>query len=71
MKVYPIVHVLTKAWIKGRYLPVLIVINYATLLGDSDETESLAVSFDIIKYGSAVDMKPINLGGDGGLYVGE
>ena len=68
---YPVDHVLSKAWIKGRYQSVLIVINYATMLDDSDETESLAVSFDIMKYGSAVDMKPSNLCGYGGLYVGK
>ena len=37
-KVYPIVNAVTKALIQGIYLPVLLMMNYATLLGGTDET---------------------------------
>ena len=36
--VYHIVNAGTKAWIQGGNIPVLIVMNYATLLDDTDET---------------------------------
>ena len=35
-KVYPIVDAVTKAWVQGRDLPVLLVMNYATLLDNTD-----------------------------------
>ena len=37
-KVYPIVNAVTKLWIHGRDLPVLVVNNQSTLLDDSYET---------------------------------
>ena len=37
-KVYPFVNAVTKAWIQGRDMSVLLVINYTTLLDDPDET---------------------------------
>ena len=36
--VYPIVNTGAKAWIQGGNIPVLLVMNYATLLDDTDET---------------------------------
>ena len=36
-KLYPIVNALTKTWIQGRDLLVLLVMNYSTLLNDPDE----------------------------------
>ena len=68
-KLYPIFNAVTKAWIQGRYIPILIVMNYSALLDYLDETESLAVPFEMMKHGATVGMKPRNLGGDGGLYV--
>ena len=35
---YPIVNSVTKAWIQGRYMPVILVITYATFFDDPDET---------------------------------
>ena len=70
-KLHPIVNAATKVWIQRRDLPILLVMNYATLLDDPDETESLAVSFKKIKHGSTVDTTPRNLGSDGGLCVDE
>ena len=37
-KVYPIFNAVTKPWIKGRDIPVLLVMNYDTFLDDLDET---------------------------------
>ena len=70
-KVYPVVNDVMKAWIQGRDLPVLLVMNYATLLDDPNEIESLAFPFQMMEHGATVDMKPRNLDGDGGLYVDE
>ena len=67
-KVYPIVNTVTKVWIQGRDLPVLLVMNYATFLDDTDEAESWSVPFEMMKHGGKADMIPSNLGGDGGLY---
>ena len=36
-KLYPIVNAVIKAWIQGRYLPNLLVMNYSTLLYDPYE----------------------------------
>ena len=47
------------------------VMNYATLLDDSDEIEPLDVPFEMMKHGAKVYMTRSNLGDDGGLYVGE
>ena len=52
-------------------MPVLLVINYATLLDDTDKTESLDLPFEMIKHRATVDMTHRNLGGDRGLYVDE
>ena len=37
-KVYPIINAVTKAWIQGRDLPVLLMMNYSTMLDDTYET---------------------------------
>ena len=37
-KVFPIFNAVTKAWIQEKDLPVLLVVNYATLLDDPYET---------------------------------
>ena len=58
-----------KAWIQGRDLPVLIVMNHDTFLDDPDETEYLAVPSEMNKYGATVYLAPRNLGGDGRLFM--
>ena len=65
---YPIVNVLTKLWIQLRDLTLLLVMKYVTFLNDTNETEFLAVTFEIKKE-TTVDMKPRDLGGDGCLHV--
>ena len=68
-KLYPIVNDVEKSWIQVRDLPILLVMNYAILLDDTDETEPLYLPFEMTKHGATVDMTTKNLGGDGGLYV--
>ena len=34
-EVYPIVNAVTKAWIKDRYLSVVLVINYAAVIDEN------------------------------------
>ena len=48
-------------------MPVLLLMNHATLLYDPYGTEPLYVPFGMVKHGATVDMTPRNLGGDGGL----
>jgi hypothetical protein len=68
-KVCPIVHAITKATIPGRAEPVLFGVNYATLIDDQDEHESLIVPFDMMRHGIPMDMTPATLGGTGGMTV--
>src|SRR5687767_7931696 len=44
-----VVNAVTKAMIPGRDLPVLLLVNYATLLNDTTEKESLCVPFQTMK----------------------
>ena len=64
---YTNVNTVTKVWIKERFLPVLIVMNCATLLDYTDKKESLADPFEINKYEATVNITTRNRGGDGGL----
>ena len=65
----PIVNGITKATIKGRTDPVLLGINYATLIEDENENESLCQPFDVMKHGVKVDLVPKHLGGTGGMII--
>ena len=58
-----------KAHIQGREDPVLFVINYATMIDDDDELESLAAPFQSMKHGVTVDLTPTRYGGTGKLKV--
>ena len=66
---YHIVNSVIKACIQGINLPILIVMNFPTLLEYTNNEESLDATFEMMKYGAPVDIAPRNLGGDGGLYV--
>ena len=68
-KIYPIVNAVTKVHIPGRDLPVLFTLNYATLIDDPGERESLCVPFDLMRHHIAVDLTPTTLGGTGGIKV--
>ena len=68
-KICPIVNAVTKVTIPGRDLPVLFTINYATLVDDPDELESLCVPFDLMRHGIKVDLTPTSFGGEGGIKI--
>jgi hypothetical protein len=68
-KICPIVHAITKAKIPGRNEPVLFGLNYATLVDDPTEHESLVVPFDMMRHGIPMDMTPATLGGTGGMTI--
>ena len=60
-----IVNGVTKAYIKGWEEPILILLNYATLITDPKETESLVVPFEMMRHGISMDLTPSTLGGTG------
>ena len=68
-QVCPIVNAVTKAHVKGLEQPVLLSVNYATLIDDKDETESLIVPFCMMTHGINIDMVPEKYGGKSGMTV--
>lgn len=65
------VNAVTKAYIKGRNEPILFLMNYATMITDPEETESLHVPFQSMKHGIKFDMTPGTLGGTGSMYMND
>src|SRR4051812_26825013 len=61
-QVCEVVNAVTKARIIGRDTPILLLINYATLLNDEEERESLCVPFQSMKHGVTFDMTPTSFG---------
>ena len=70
-QVCPIVNAVTKAHIKGMEQPVLLSVNYATMIDDKEETESLIVPFCMMAHGITVDLVPEKYGGKSGMIVDE
>jgi hypothetical protein len=70
-KVCPIVNAATKVRIPGRESPVIFILNYATLIDDSTEMESLCVPFEMMRHGVKMDLTPTKYGGDGGMRIEE
>jgi hypothetical protein len=64
-----VVNAITKVTIPGREEPVIFEANYATLIMDDAEYESLVVPFKMMKHGIKVDMVPPKYGGAGGITV--
>ena len=64
-----VVNAITKVQLPGRDEPVIFEVNYATLVADEAEFESLVVPFDMMKHGIKVDMTPRQYGGTGGITV--
>ena len=62
-KVYPVVNGVTKATIEGRRDPVLFRINYATLVDDELENESLLQPWQAMSHGVSFDLTPFKYGG--------
>jgi hypothetical protein len=64
-----IVNAATKAWVKDRDLPVILILNYATLNEDPEERESLVVPFEMMRHGIEMDLTPVCLGGTGSMVL--
>jgi hypothetical protein len=64
-----VVNAVTKVQIPGRMDPVIFEVNYATLITDENEFESLVVPFEMMKHGVTVDMVPPKYGGTGGIRI--
>jgi hypothetical protein len=64
-----IVNAVTKATILGRDHPVLLLMNYATMLNNDQERESLCVPFQSMKHGILFGLIPTSFGGKGGMKV--
>ena len=64
-----IVNAVTKAHIKGISNTILLGVNYATLMEDENETESLLQPFDCMRHGIKIDLTPVEYGGEGGMLV--
>ena len=64
-----VVNAVTKVTIPGRQDPLIFEVNYATLVKDNLELESLVVQFEMMKHGIQVDMTPTKYGGQGSIMV--
>ena len=64
-----VVNAITKVKIPGRDEPMIFEVNYATLVQDENEFESLVVPFEMMQHGIKVDMTPTKYGGTGGITV--
>ena len=59
-----VVNALTKASIPHKEEPVLLAVNYATLVEDPNKTESLIVLFNLMAHGVKVNLVPENMVGN-------
>ena len=64
-----VVNAVTKVLIPGREDPVIFEVNYATLVDDENEYESLVVPFEMMKHGIKVNMIPPKYGGKGAITI--
>ena len=64
-----VVNAITKVQLPGREDPVIFEVNYATLVEDENEFESLVVPFEMMKHGRRDDMTSTQYGGTGGITV--
>jgi hypothetical protein len=56
-----VMNAITKVVIPGRMDPVIFEVNYATLIEDENEFESLVVPFDMMKHGSKLTWSQQNM----------
>eukprot|EP00957_Ditylum_brightwellii_P158919 12095787-Ditylum_brightwellii.AAC.2 len=66
-----IVNTATKAFIPIKEIPIILVVNYATLNEDPNEIELLVVSFEMMQHGISVDITPKPYGGNGEMEIDE
>lgn len=68
-KICKIINAITKVNILGRDTPILLLINYVTLLEDEDKTKLLCILFQAMQHGVEFDLTPTSLGGKGGMRI--
>ena len=68
-KTVPIVNAITKVVLPDREEPVLVIVNYANLVDNENELESLSVPFPMQAHGCKVDQTLEKFGGEQGLLV--
>jgi hypothetical protein len=68
-KRHPIVHCAIKVNAPNIDTPIILVLNYVSLLEDEDETESLLQPFSCMRHGIRMDMTPVLYGGESGMRV--
>ncbi len=66
-----IVNGATKATIQGRAEPVIFVVNYASLLEDPNEEESLLCPYQSMAHGVKYDLTPKMYGGTGCISLND
>jgi hypothetical protein len=65
----PMVHCTIKLHIRNLEQPVIFLLNCATLLDDSNETESLLHPFVCMRHGIQMDLAPEKYGADSGMRI--
>ncbi len=60
----PIVHCAVKAYFKNVEQPVILLLNYVTLVTDEHEEESLLQPFGCMRHGVMMDLVPIKYEGN-------
>jgi hypothetical protein len=68
-KRHPIVHCAIKVKAPNIDQPIILVLNYVSLLEDEEETESLLQPFSCMRHGVRMDLTPIVYGGESGMRV--
>ncbi len=68
-KTLPIVHCAIKAHVRNIDQPIILILNYVSLLDDNDEHESLLQPFTSMKHGIRMDLTPTLYGGESGMQV--
>jgi hypothetical protein len=68
-KRHPIVHCAIKVKAPNIEQPIILVLNYVSLLEDDEETESLLQPFSCMRHGIRMDMTPTIYGGESGMNI--
>ena len=61
-QVFPIVNAATKVMLDGLDEPIIVILNYVTLVSDPNETKSLLQPFSLMPHGADIDMTPKYVG---------
>ena len=66
---HPIVHCAIKVKAPNLDQPIILVLNYVSLLEDESETESLLQPFSCMRHGVRMDLTPLVYGGESGMRI--